>query len=49
MKYTKYCEIKNIVMHKTRETHIYMVHLIQAMSIEKQTVLPFILSNKIKR
>ena len=29
-------------MHKTRETQIYVVHQIWAMSMEKQLVLPFI-------
>ena len=36
-------------MHKARETQIYVVHPIWATSMKKQLVLPFILSNKLKR
>ena len=36
-------------MHRTRETEIYMVHIVWATSTEKKPVLPFILSNKLKR
>jgi len=35
--------------HKTIETQIYVVHPIWAASMQKQQVLPFILSKKIKR
>jgi len=49
MEHIKYCVNTNTEMHKTRETHIYMVHPILATSMEKQPILPFILSSKMKR
>ena len=49
MKYKEYCTNTYTEIHRTRETQIYVVHPIWAMSIDKQPILPFILSSKMKR
>jgi len=48
MEHIKYCRNTHTYNHKTRETQIYMVHQIWATSTEKQPILVFILSSKLK-
>ena len=50
MKHIKYiAEIQTQKTHKTRETQIYVVHPVWSTSMEKQPLILFILSSKLKR